>query len=163
MAIIKWDPLGNIMTLQDRINQLFDDSFPRRIDESDATSVCAWTPDVDIFETDQGLVVAVDLPGVDKEDVMVEVRNNVLTISGDRVTDPMGQSVNHYRRERQWRGLSARVYDACRDFTGTDQGHVQERCLVHQNPQPGTRCFQANRYRYRISQRSTRITLIYLF
>ncbi len=101
MAIIKWDPLlGNITTLQDRINKLFDDSFPRQMNEGGEESLCAWTPSVDIAETDAGVIVAVDLPGVIKEDVMVEVRDNVMTISGERSTDPAGQTVNYYRRER---------------------------------------------------------------
>ena len=56
MAIIKWDPLlGNITTLQDRINKLFDDSFPRQMNEGGRGSpLCAWTPSVDIAETDAG-------------------------------------------------------------------------------------------------------------
>jgi HSP20 family protein len=100
MAIIKWDPLGNISTLQDRINKLFDDSFPCQTDGDGETSQCAWTPGVDIFETDQGVIIAVDLPGVNKKDVVVEVRDEVMTISGVRCADPDFQATNYYRRER---------------------------------------------------------------
>lgn len=101
MAIIKWDPLGNIATLQGRINKLFEDSFPRQMDEDGGLTLCAWAPSVDIYETDLGIIVAADLPGVSKEDVMVEVKDNVMTISGERSTDPTeGQTANYYRRER---------------------------------------------------------------
>lgn len=100
MAIIKWDPLGNIASLQDRINKLFNDSFPRQTGDDGEMSLCAWTPSVDIYETDQGVVVAADLPGVNKEDVLVEVKDNIMTISGERSTDPTGQATNYYRRER---------------------------------------------------------------
>jgi HSP20 family protein len=100
MAIIKWDPLGDIATLQDRINKLFDDSFPQRTDAEDDASVCAWTPNVDIYETDQGVVIVADLPGVNKEDVAVEVKDNVMTISGMRVGDPQPETTNYFRRER---------------------------------------------------------------
>ncbi|BBO69394.1 Hsp20/alpha crystallin family protein [Desulfosarcina alkanivorans] len=100
MAIIKWDPLGNIATLQDRINKLFDDSFPCQTDEDGETPLCEWTPGVDIFETDPGVVIAVDLPGVNKEDVVVEIRDDVLSISGVRCADPEYQATNYYRRER---------------------------------------------------------------
>jgi HSP20 family protein len=55
---------------------------------------------VDIYETGQGIIVAVDLPGVSKEDVAVEVKDNVLTISGQRLADPAIQATNYYRRER---------------------------------------------------------------
>jgi HSP20 family protein len=100
MAIIKWDPLGDIATLQDRINKLFDDSFPCQTGEDGQVALCAWTPSVDIYETDQGVVIAVDLPGVNKEDVVVEVKDTVMTISGERSTDPVCQATNYYRRER---------------------------------------------------------------
>jgi HSP20 family protein len=100
MAIIKWDPLGNIASLQDRINQLFDDSFPCQTDGDGETQLCAWTPSVDIYETEQGVIIAADLPGVNKEDVTVEVKDNLMTISGHRSTDRACQAVNYYRRER---------------------------------------------------------------
>lgn len=100
MAIIKWDPLGNIATLQDRINKLFDDSFPHQAHDDENAPRCAWTPGVDIYETDCGIVIAVDLPGVNKEDVVVEVKENLMTISGQRSADPQCQASNYYRRER---------------------------------------------------------------
>ena len=100
MAIIKWDPLGNIATLQDRINKLFDDSFPHQVQGDGTVPLCAWTPSVDIYETDQGVIIAADLPGVNKEDVLVEVKDNVMTISGQRSADPALQATNYYRRER---------------------------------------------------------------
>jgi HSP20 family protein len=100
MAIIKWDPLGNIATLQDRINKLFNDSFPHGAGEEDEASVCSWSPNVDIYETDQGVVLVADLPGVNKEDVAVEVKDNVMTITGVRVSDPDPETTHYYRRER---------------------------------------------------------------
>ncbi len=100
MAIIKWDPLGNVVTLQDRINMLFDDSFPHQTQDNEKVPLCAWTPSVDVYETDQGVIIAADLPGVNKEDVLVEVKDNVMTISGERCADPALQATNYYRRER---------------------------------------------------------------
>jgi HSP20 family protein len=100
MAIIKWDPLGNIATLQDRINKLFDDSFPHQAHDNEEVPLCAWTPSVDIYETAQGVVIAIDLPGVNKEDVVVEVKDDMMTISGQRSGDPEHCATNYYRRER---------------------------------------------------------------
>jgi HSP20 family protein len=100
MAIIKWDPLGNIATLQDRINKLFDDSFPHQAHDNEEVPLCAWTPSVDIYETEQGIVIAVDLPGVKKEDVVVEIKDDLMTISGQRSGDPECPATNYYRRER---------------------------------------------------------------
>lgn len=100
MTMVRWDPLRNIATLQDRINRLFDDAFPRGGDEEEDLSVCAWRPPVDIFETDEGVAVQVDLPGVKKDDVSVEVKNNLLTIQGVREVETDISEERYYRRER---------------------------------------------------------------
>ena len=100
MAIIRWDPLGNINSLQSRINKLFDDSFPRHLNGDEALVPCAWSPDVDIYENEDGFYIAADLPGVRKEDVVVEVHNNILTISGERYADPTVKAAHYYRQER---------------------------------------------------------------
>ena len=109
MTIIKWDPLGNIATLQDRINRLFDDSFPCQTDEKGQAPTCDWTPNVDIYETDRSVIIAVDLPGVDKEKVAVEVKDNVLAVSGEREADAIPEGASYYRRERPL-GLFLRTF-----------------------------------------------------
>ena len=99
MTVIRWDPFRNMSTLQDRINRLFEDAFPQKTDQEDL-SVCAWRPLVDIFETDDGVAIQVDLPGVKKDDVTVEVKNNLLTIQGLRQVEPTVSEEKYYRRER---------------------------------------------------------------
>jgi HSP20 family protein len=100
MSLVRWDPFKNIATLQDRINRLFEDAFPRAADDDEDMPACAWRPLVDIFETESGVAILVDLPGVSKEDVSVEVKENVLTIKGDRVATEIVDEQNYYRRER---------------------------------------------------------------
>jgi HSP20 family protein len=99
MAIMRWDPFRNINTLQDRINRLFDDAFPRSAEHED-DMVCAWRPMVDIYESEAGIVIQADLPGVEKEKVSVEVKDNILTIQGERGDDHPAGDENYYRRER---------------------------------------------------------------
>ena len=99
MAIVRWDPFRNINTLQERINRLFEDAFPRST-EDDQDMVCAWRPMVDIYETESGIVIQADLPGVEKEHVSVEVKDNILTIQGERRDDSTAGDENYYRRER---------------------------------------------------------------
>jgi HSP20 family protein len=99
MAIVRWDPFRNINTLQERINRLFEDAFPRST-EDDQDMVCAWRPMVDIYETEAGIVIQADLPGVEKEHVSVEVKDNILTIQGERRDDSTAGDENYYRRER---------------------------------------------------------------
>ena len=61
MSLVRWDPFKNMATLQDRINRLFDDAFPRSAGGDEDLSSSAWHPLVDIFETDQGVSILVDL------------------------------------------------------------------------------------------------------
>ena len=110
MAIVKWEPFGHVATLQDRVNRLFEDAFPRYGEAEDDLSLCAWRPSVDIYETDEGLTVKAELPGVKKEDVSVEVKENVLTLKGERKADSEVSDDKYYRREgvsARFRGLSA--------------------------------------------------------
>jgi HSP20 family protein len=100
MAIIRWDPFRNVATLQDRINRLFEDSFPRSRDIDEDISMCEWKPSVDIYETEEGIVIKAELPGVNKEDVSVEVKNNILTLKGERFVDKEIDEDKYYRRER---------------------------------------------------------------
>jgi HSP20 family protein len=100
MAVIRWDPFKNMVALQERINRLFEDAFPRTAGDEEDLAASAWRPMVDIFEEDEGVVIQVDLPGVNKEDVSVEVKNNLLVIQGHRQTDTGVSDDRYYRRER---------------------------------------------------------------
>lgn len=101
MAIARWDPFSNLTTLQDRINRLFWESFPeesRR--EEDASGMGMWQPLVDIHETEEMLVIQAELPGVKKEDISIEVKDNMLTLKGERNQEKEIKGKNYYRRER---------------------------------------------------------------
>lgn len=100
MAVGKWDPFSNINTLQDRINRLFEDAFPRSAAPDEDMAANTWRPSVDIFETAAGVTLLVDLPGVEKEDVSLEVKENVLTIKGERPVETLINDEQYYRRER---------------------------------------------------------------
>lgn len=100
MSVVKWDPFKNIATLQGRINRLFEDAFPRSALDDEDLAACAWRPAVDIFESDEGMVIQMDLPGVSKEDVAIEVKNNLLNIYGTRPVQHDVREDRFYRRER---------------------------------------------------------------
>jgi HSP20 family protein len=100
MSVMRWDPFKNISALQDRINRLFEDAFPRSTDDEEGLATCAWRPMVDIFETEEGVIVQADLPGVKKEDVSVEVKNNLLVIQGLRQIEAPVSEDRYFRRER---------------------------------------------------------------
>ena len=99
MTVIRWDPFQNVNALQDRINRIFEETFPRDNEQEDL-SLSAWKPFVDIYETEEGVVIMADLPGVQKETVSVEVKNNVLTLKGERRVQPDVDDKQYLRRER---------------------------------------------------------------
>ena len=102
MAIVKWDPFRDVAALQDRINRIFNESFGRSRDLDDDVSLYDWRPPVDIYETAAGIVLKVELPGVNKDDVSVEVKENVLTLKGERLLDPEIKDEHYYRKERSF-------------------------------------------------------------
>lgn len=106
MAIIRWDPFQDVSALQDRINRLFDDAFPRNDCRDDDMSLCVWRPPVDIYETDGTLILKAELPGVSKADVTVEVKDNILTLKGERADDPNIHQDSYLRRERSFGAFS---------------------------------------------------------
>ena len=102
MAIVRWDPFRDVAALQDRINRIFNESFGRSRDLDDDVSLYDWRPPVDIYETAVGIVLKVELPGVNKDDVSVEVKENVLTLKGERLLDPEIKDEHYYRKERSF-------------------------------------------------------------
>jgi HSP20 family protein len=102
MAIVRWDPFRDVAALQDRINRIFNESFGRSQDVDDEVSMYDWSPPVDIYETSDGIVLKVELPGISKEDVSVEVKDNVLTLKGERLLDPKIKDEHYYRKERSF-------------------------------------------------------------
>ncbi len=99
MTIIKWSPARDIASLQQGINRLFEDVFSQTVDY-DSESMGTWRPPVDIIDTETAIVIFVEIPGVDKEAVAIEVKENVLAISGERNVDNSVGNGSYMRSER---------------------------------------------------------------
>jgi HSP20 family protein len=106
MALVKWDPFREVTTLQERINRLFEDAFPRAREQEEDLSPGGWRPVVDIYERETAVVLKAELPGIKKEDVSVELKDNVLTIKGERKTESEIKEEKYYRRERTYGSFS---------------------------------------------------------
>ncbi|MBW2435994.1 MAG: Hsp20/alpha crystallin family protein [Desulfobacterales bacterium] len=100
MAIVRWDPFRDAAALQDRINRIFNESFGVSRELDDDSGLYDWRPPVDIYETADGFTLKVELAGVAKEDVSVEVKDNVLILKGERLLDPAIKDEQYYRKER---------------------------------------------------------------
>jgi HSP20 family protein len=102
MAIVRWDPFRNVMSLQDRINRMFNEAFPRTWEGGEDIAIRDWNPAVDIFEKNDAIVIHAEIPGVKKEDVSVEFKDGVLSLKGQREFDKEVKEDNYYRRERSF-------------------------------------------------------------
>jgi len=81
---------------------MFDESFDRSRIPRDDAGLRDWRPAVDIYETENGIAIDVELPGISKEDVAVEVKDSILTLKGERSVNPRIKEDAYYRRERQY-------------------------------------------------------------
>ena len=99
-TITRWDQSRGLPSLQDQVNRLFEDNFTR--DRSAHADLATWAPPVDIYETENEMVVKADLPDLQDKDIDVRVENNTLTIRGERKFDKEASEDNYLRVERAY-------------------------------------------------------------
>jgi len=105
MAISRWDPFRDLSVLQERMNRLFEDAGRGyRGDEAAATTT--WSPAVDIYETENEIMVKAELPGIDRKDIVLNLDNNVLTLKGERKFEKETRQENYHRIERSYGAFS---------------------------------------------------------
>jgi HSP20 family protein len=102
MNLVKWNPWKEMSVLQNRMNHLFNEPFSRSGREDDELSMGAWHPAVDMFDNDDKIILKAELPGMKKNDFSVDVKDRVLTLSGERNYDNEVKEENYYRRERAY-------------------------------------------------------------
>jgi HSP20 family protein len=103
MALVRWDPVREIDTLQGEMNRLFASFFDTPTTRNGGAAGAAprrWIPAMDLVETDEHFVLTADLPGMSESDVQIEIEKNVLTISGERKTELEDKHEGYYRLER---------------------------------------------------------------
>jgi HSP20 family protein len=99
-TVTRWEPFRGLNTLQEQVNRLFEDNFTRS--RSGHAELASWAPAVDIYETENELVVKADLPDVPEKDIDVRVENNTLTIHGERKFENDVHQDNYLRVERAY-------------------------------------------------------------
>ena len=103
MAITRWDPFRDVVTLQNRINSLFNNMSG----ENDPLAAANFAPPVDIYEDPEKVVLKLEVPGIDQKDLDVRVENHTLTVKGERKFEaPKSESEakeqNFHRIERRY-------------------------------------------------------------
>jgi len=102
MALIRWDPFREMSSLQERMNRLMSDFRTRSPFGEEEMAQGSWIPAVDIYETKESIVLNVELPGVTKEDIALEVKDSTLTIKGEKKLEKNVTEENFHRMERSY-------------------------------------------------------------
>jgi HSP20 family protein len=118
MAIVRWEPFRDLVTAQRDFDRLFRGAFSAQSGETEL-STRSWAPPVDIYETEDAIVLKAELPGVDPKDVEVRVEDNTLYLKGERKFEKEVKEQNYHRVERSY-GSFARSFSLPNSIS-TDQ------------------------------------------
>ena len=102
MELVRWNPMRDMFSARNRMSRLMDDFFmpsPYFKQESPAWD---WNPSVDIYNEDNSIVLKAELPGVEKDNINIDIKDRVLTLKGERSTDNEVKEDSYYRRERSF-------------------------------------------------------------
>ncbi len=98
MTLVRYNPLNEVSLFRNGFGRFFNDSFFN--DSSDANQKKEWQPVVDIIKKDNKVIVTAELPGINKEDISIDVNDDVLTLKGERKYENEVKEADFYRKER---------------------------------------------------------------
>ena len=101
MAITRWRPFRDLISIQDEMNKLFDDFFGQRPARGEWTEG-VWSPSVDVSEDKDNVIIKAEMPGMKKEDVKISIQDNVLTLKGEKRQEKEEKDKNYHRIERSY-------------------------------------------------------------
>lgn len=115
----RWNPFKEVEELEKRLSQLLGRNVPAgSADKNEAITVAQWSPVVDITEDDKEYAIKAELPDVKKEDIKLNVHDNVLTITGERKYEKEEKGKKYHRVERAY-GSFMRSFTLPEDADGT--------------------------------------------
>jgi HSP20 family protein len=101
MAIIRWDPFRDMVTLREKMNRLFEDVFTGRGEDKELAA-STWAPAVDIYETENELIMTAEVPGIEEKDIEIKIEDNTLSLRGERKFEKETKEENYHRIERSY-------------------------------------------------------------
>ena len=107
MAVVRWEPFRELAALQGEMGRWMSQFSGAPVGNGQSSST--WLPAVDVWETDQDLVVSFDLPGIPEDNITVEFDHGVLTVSGERERTEESSGDRFYRYERRFGTFSRSV------------------------------------------------------
>ena len=105
MSIMRWDGLEELGTLRRSMDRLFDDIFTTQRPGPEPAAV-AWKPAIEMFETEQAVIVRAELPNIDPKQVDVTVADDAVTLRGETKHEEERKGRNYYRSEFRYGSFS---------------------------------------------------------
>jgi HSP20 family protein len=99
MALASWSPSRDLLSIREEMNRLFNEFFGPSSGSEELWSLGAWTPAVDLYDTGNALVLRAELPGCAKEDLNIELKEQTLTLKGERKSATEVGQEQYHRRE----------------------------------------------------------------
>ena len=98
-SIIRWEPAREMMTLREAMDRLFDDAFTCPL----SLSSNAWSvPAVDMYQTDNEVVVKAALPGIKADEVQINITGELLSLKGEVKQENETKEKAYHIREQRW-------------------------------------------------------------
>ena len=98
--LIRWEPAREMMTLREAMDRLFDDAFTRPLSLRDGWSASA--PAIDMYQTNDEIIVKAAVPGMKADDVQINVTGELLTIKGEMKEQEEKKEKAWHIREQRW-------------------------------------------------------------
>jgi len=103
MALVRWEPFQDLLAIQERMNRLFDETLQRTHSREDEDfSAGLWSPPVDIYETENEIILKAELPEIAQKDIDIKIEDGTLTIRGERKFERETKKENYHRIERAY-------------------------------------------------------------
>jgi len=101
MTLIRYNPLNEVSLFRNNLGRFFNDSFfTNHIVGRKSSQDAEWQPVVDIIKKDNKIIVTAELPGINKENISIDVNNDILTLKGERKYENEVKEADFYRKER---------------------------------------------------------------
>ena len=113
MTLVKWTPKRNMLNIFDDVEQMMHQAFDHSLENG--ISRLSYSPLMNVSETESDYFVMMDLPGVEKKDVEVNLKNGILTVSGERKTSKNGDEHSRISHETTY-GAFSRSFELISDI-----------------------------------------------
>jgi HSP20 family protein len=103
-TLVRWEPFRELAAVQNEMSR-----FMNGLLEGNGQATQSWVPTADVWETDEEVVYAFDLPGISEQDISVELEDGALTISAERAREHEVEDGKYFRFERRFGTFSRTI------------------------------------------------------